>query len=101
MIPADIQLSHTEPRSWRIEAHVRWAVQAEGLLLIDTGRKKTTLLGYPEAGVWDLINRYHAPETIIRLLAHIADLSPQEAGRFFNECVSRWASDGLLSRVKR
>lgn len=79
--------------------HIVWAVETNGIVLIDQKNGKDAFLAYPEAIVWDMLSRRRPVEKIEQLLESGADLKDKSARRFLESVLSDWLKNGWLERV--
>ena len=78
--------------------HVMWAVETRGVILVDQNTESAQTLSYPQAAVWDLINRGYSFDQTVRMLCAIAATEAKEAERFLLESLDEWAEAGFLVR---
>ncbi len=76
---------------------VRWAVEADGLLLAD-GAGRVVRIGYPEAAIWDLMARGYRHGKLVPLMTHIAALEPAAAGELVADQLEQWVARGWLHK---
>jgi hypothetical protein len=57
-------------------------------------------LGYPQAAVWDLINRGYSYDQTIHMLCSIASMKPEETEQLLLESLDEWAESGFLIKEK-
>ncbi|WP_310600609.1 hypothetical protein [Desulfobulbus sp.] len=77
-------------------AHIFWLVERQGIVLLDPRRNRQLHLAYPEAAVWDLLIRRWPAATMRAMLAVIAGIGEDEAGRLIAACLDRWRTEGWL-----
>jgi hypothetical protein len=77
---------------------VRWAVEDEGILVIDTGSGASHFLGYPDAAVWDLLARDYSGSRLARMLCLIGAFGWSESQRLIDTLLAEWETAGLLLR---
>lgn len=82
-------------RSVKVAPGVEWTVEKGGLLLRVPGGQFEQI-GYPEAAVWDLLNRNYSVEQAIELAAHIAGLNRDASRDLVAASVEKWTAKGLL-----
>lgn len=87
--------------TYRCKTGVKWAVTIQGLIVIDTATEKVLPLDYPEAAVWDLINRGYAFDQTRRMIAAIGAMDDESAEQLILNCVDAWTRDGFLLRHER
>jgi hypothetical protein len=77
---------------------VRWVVEVHGIMLFKSN-DEPNFLSYPEASIWDFINRGYAPTKIVELLCAIGQIEKQAAEGFYSECVNGLVESGYLERT--
>jgi hypothetical protein len=76
---------------------VKWAVEEDGILVIDTGAANSLKLNQTESALWQL-NTVKTPQSqLTRFLSVLEGIAVDEAGRFIEELYERWRKLGLLS----
>ena len=80
---------------------IKWAVETFGIILVDQNTSTVCSLGYPEAAVWDLINRGFSYEKTVNMLRFIADIEIGEAENLLLGNINKWVEAGFLIKVKR
>jgi hypothetical protein len=83
---------------YRAGQHVRWAVEAGGVVLIDGVTGAATTLGYPQAAIWDFLTRGESGERMCAKLCAIASLDPAAAQALVRETVAALRDAGLVTR---
>jgi hypothetical protein len=83
---------------YRAAEHVRWTVEAGGVVLIDGATGVATTLGYPQAAIWDFLTRGEPEEKICAKLCAIASLDPAAAQALVMETVAALRDAGLVTR---
>ncbi len=81
---------------WRPSGSVRWAVEADGILLLSDDSGATRFLAYPQAAIWDLMSRGNPLRQIAVKMCAIASLSPSEAEQLVLECADDLTAGGFL-----
>ncbi len=75
---------------------VVWAVERDGLTLIDTRTGAVERLGYPAAAVWDLMGRESGIHSLTSKISAITSMNYAEAQAFVEACFREWAQAGLV-----
>ena len=83
---------------YRTADHVKWAVEAAGVVLIDRATGAATTLGYPQAAIWDFLTRGESSERIALKMCTIASLTPEAAQALVLETVAALRQAGFLER---
>ena len=83
---------------YRAAEHVRWTVEAGGVVLIDGATGVATTLGYPQAAIWDFLTRGEPEEKICAKLCAIASLDLAAARALVQETVAALRDAGLVTR---
>ena len=82
---------------YRAAEQVRWAVEPGGVTLIDGTTGAATILGYPQAAIWDFLVRGESAEQMSAKLCAIASLDAAAAQVLVRETVAAWRQAGLLA----
>jgi hypothetical protein len=77
---------------------IRWAVEIDGIVLLNELTGKSIKLTYPQAALWDFISRGDSPNHIPRKLALVASLELAAAERLAEEAIAGLVRDGFLLR---
>ena len=77
---------------------IEWAVEPDGVLLINQPAGKTVFLTYPRAAVWDLFSRGYGCDKVIELVSIASGLSPDRAAGLINETALDLAAAGFLEK---
>jgi hypothetical protein len=83
--------------SWRRASHIRWAVEADGLLLVNSATGAVHRLRYPDAAVWDLIGREPSVLSLAYKIGPIAARDPMAAEQYVRRKLKEWADAGWLT----
>lgn len=75
---------------------VTWAVETEGIILINKHNGMVCLLNYPKAAVWDLISQRYSYNQTISLVSLICSLDRDVAERLVLESLEGWVKAGFL-----
>jgi hypothetical protein len=86
------------PSLYQCPPHVVWAVERKGIFLLDKQSGSFLHLDYPQAAVWDLINRSYSFHQTIRMLCAIACMHTAQARQLMMECLDAWTQAGFLIR---
>lgn len=78
-------------------AGVSWLVQGAGVLVIDEVARRSLMLAYPEAAVWELLLRGHDARQAGAMLRWIVGDSEQEAHSHVERYVQEWSKAGLIA----
>jgi hypothetical protein len=81
---------------YRAAEHVRWAVEAGGVVILDRAGQATTL-GYPPAAIWDFLTRGESEERISAKLCAIASLDAEAAQALTRETVAALRAAGWIA----
>jgi len=81
-------------------AGVSWLVQGAGVLVIDEMARRSLMLAYPEAAVWELLLRGHDARHAGAMLRWIVGDSEQEAHSHVGRCVQEWSKAGLITATE-
>ena len=76
---------------------IKWAVEIDGIVLMDEKAGKTCFLSYPQAALWDLISRGVFFEKTLSMLSAIASLKPEDAEAFIRKTLDDWVTSGYLN----
>lgn len=77
-------------------AHAAWAVEHDGILLIDQKKGVAQYIGYPEAMIWDMLVRGRGLDCIQASISAVLALSNEKAGCFLANTVENWKKYGWL-----
>jgi len=75
---------------------VTWLVEEHGILVIDELSRRSQLLQYPEAAVWDLLVRGHGTRRAATLLRWILAIPEPTAETLIKNCLQEWSDAGWL-----
>jgi hypothetical protein len=78
---------------------VRYAVEANGIRLIDTRSGATHILTYPQAAVWDMATRGCDLAQIIAVVQVIARVTSAHAGQIVRGTFESLRERGLVIRI--
>ena len=84
---------------FRVAEHVRWAVEAAGVMLINDATGASLSLGYPQAAIWDFLARGESRERMVAKLCAIAALEPAAAQALAVETIAAWWEAGFVAPV--
>lgn len=85
--------------AFRVSDDIGWVVETSGIRLLKKSFGEILFLRYPEAAVWDLIQRYETVEEIFALLEKILDRDREGVGRVLFSCIRRWTAEGILKKA--
>ena len=80
----------------RCEPHIKWSVESKGVVLIHPERNEVLKLKYPEAAVWDLIQRSYSFEKTVKLLSAITLEDEKTTMVFLMKTLQEWVEKGML-----
>ena len=85
-----------ETKTYRAARGVGWVARGNGILIIDEVARRSEMLVYPDAAVWDMACRGHGRASIRTGLRWIMgdDRMPDDDVALEN--LDRWVRDGLL-----
>ncbi|MFH1136961.1 MAG: hypothetical protein V1816_12875 [Pseudomonadota bacterium] len=75
---------------------IEWAVEQEGLLVIDSRSGRSRFLPQPEAAVWDLFSRGRDCRQVGEIIGAVAGLRPDQVESFILGLVRGWLEAGFL-----
>lgn len=75
---------------------VVWAVEMDGITLLNPSTGAVCSLGYPQAAIWDLISRGYSTDRLLRVISALASLEPNETDRLVHESLEDWTKAGFL-----
>lgn len=78
--------------------HVVWAVESKGVLLLDKNSGSVLHLDYPQAAVWDLINKSYSFDQTIRMICAIISMNTAQAKQLIVESLDVWTQAGFLTK---
>ena len=81
----------------RCESHIRWSVESKGVVLINPDKNEALQLGYPEAALWDLIQRSYSFEKTVKLLSAITLEDEKSTVVFLMKTLQQWVEKGILT----
>jgi hypothetical protein len=82
---------------FRVAEHVRWAVEAAGVVLINDATGASLSLGYSQAAIWDFLARGESRERIVAKVCAIAGLDPAAAQALMIETIAAWWEAGFVA----
>lgn len=68
----------------------------KGIVLINEKTGVVSLLGYPQAAVWDLLTRGYSYDRSVPMLTAITSLQADEIEALIAESLEKWLEDGFL-----
>jgi len=77
--------------------HVRWAVELEGVVVLNDENGQSIKLVYPQAAIWDFITRGDSTEQIALKIAAVASLAPEAAERLVAQTETELRQGGYLA----
>ena len=80
----------------RCEPRIKWSVESKGVVLINPAKNEVLQLVYPEAAVWDLIQRSYSLEKTLKLLSAITLEEEKKVMDFFMRTLQEWIEKGIL-----
>ncbi|MGE5391380.1 MAG: hypothetical protein ACM3PE_09995 [Deltaproteobacteria bacterium] len=75
-----------------------WAVEENGILLIDPASGRQSFLEYPEAALWDLLSRCHSVERAAPVMKAVIRSRGDCCQDWSLEQLQIWADEGWLLR---
>ena len=89
----------SEDAGFRLAAGVSWVVQEAGVLVIDELARRSVLLSYPQAAVWDLLARGCDRRCAAGMLRWILAVDAPEADGQVKRCLEEWIEAGWMEPV--
>lgn len=80
-----------------IRSDVFCLVESKGTLVIDKSNSNSVFIGYPEAAVWYVINKYGINQKSTGMLSCIMGKDEYDTGIFIDQCLTTWTSAELIS----
>ncbi len=80
---------------WTIRPEVRWVVESHGVRILPEDKRAGVWLGYPDAALWDFVDRRLARDRRDRLLAVLTNQGPEAAGVWAERLLCSWEQQGL------
>lgn len=85
---------------YRLARGIRWVVETRGITLYREGVEENTgtlaSLPYPQAALWDLLQRYRFAE-MVELLGYVMNTDPVSARTWALEIIAAWTAAGYLT----
>jgi hypothetical protein len=81
----------------RPAAHIHWAVEIDGVVILNEEDGSSVKLAYPQAAIWDFITRGESMEQITGKIAVIAAMAPAAAERLVTRTRAELLQRGFLS----
>ncbi len=78
---------------------IRWTVDQSGIVLINENSGESCFAGYPEAALWDLMQRGYSFAKIVELFSSIIMENEAIAEEIAAVTFRRWIEQGFLSGV--
>ncbi len=98
--PGDLdpdRLGDPSPAIYRPEPGVRWAVEVDGILLLD-GAGTVERLNYPDAALWDLLSRGYRHEKLVELMTYITSLDEAAVRGLVADRLEKWTARAVLRK---
>ena len=83
-------------RAFRCGPHVEWAVERDGVLVVNRADGTVWRLDYPAAAVWDLIAREYSYPQLVSMLSAVCSVDRTAAKRLLAELLDAWCEAGFL-----
>lgn len=84
--------------TFKCAPHVKWSVEVWGVILLNEASGLVRSLEYPQAAIWDLINRGYSFEKTKRLVSAITSSGTEAAEELLLESLERWTAEGFLTK---
>jgi hypothetical protein len=85
-------------QSYTCTREIQWAVETDGIMLIQPSLNRAIKLGYPEAALWDLLSRCLPQERIIVMIATISGKDRYESEEWVSGTCNTWLKTGLIQK---
>jgi hypothetical protein len=83
-------------RPYQISNEIMWSVEASYLIIVNRSTDEVIELKYPEAALWDLLQRPYNKKKLILQIAAIISCDESCAELFIGHSVKAWRKAGLL-----
>jgi hypothetical protein len=87
--------------TYRCAPFTKWAVELDGILVINKESGATNFLKYPQAAIWDLLTREYSYEHIVDMVSAITSLQEDEVNTLIAACLAEWAQTGFLRTAEQ
>jgi hypothetical protein len=77
--------------------HVCWAVELDGVVVLNERNGRSLKLAYPQAAIWDFVTRGDSRKEIVCKIAAVASLAPEEAERLVVQTEAELRQSGFLA----
>ncbi len=77
---------------------IKWAVETDGIIIIQPSLNRAIKLVYPEAALWDLLSRRLSLEQIIEMIAAISGKDRDESEKWVSGTCNTWMKTGLIQK---
>ncbi len=77
--------------------HIRWAVEIEGVVVLNDENGQSIKLAYPQAAIWDFITRGDSMAQMVLKIAAVASLTPEAAERLVAQTEAELRQGGYLA----
>jgi hypothetical protein len=101
---AEIRIPDSEKiisETYQCAPHIKWAVDTQGIMLMNQDTAEVHRLANPQAAVWDLITREYPYPKTVGMLAAIAALDETAAEHLLMESLQAWTEAGILILKRR
>ena len=78
------------------EGHITWTMDLNCVKVYDSNSHKSSVIEYPEAALWDLIQQKYPADQIILMMAAITKDDKSHAEEWINKNIQAWLNGGLL-----
>jgi hypothetical protein len=81
---------------YRSSPGISWIVQDHGVQVIDELARRSQILLYPEAVIWELLLRGHTLQNATAMLGWILGITVAEAHKHIERCAHEWLGAGWI-----
>jgi hypothetical protein len=82
--------------AYRSSPGISWIVQVHGVQVIDELARRSQILLYPEAVIWELLLRGHTLQNSADMLRWILGTTVAEAHKHIERCAHEWLGTGWI-----
>jgi hypothetical protein len=78
---------------------IQWAVEIDGVVLIDSRSGRTVKLAYPQAALWDFMVRGDSLDQMTRKMALVASIDSDRSEIWVEQTIAELVRDGFIEKT--
>lgn len=85
-------------KRYRAGSNTGWTAEINGIKVFSKTADHMTIIPYPEAALWDLLQQKYSTDQIIPIISAFTGKDRQNVEKMIENNIHKWLEDGLIQQ---